>query len=87
MLAALKRLSGDTLIYGASTVVSRFLSFLLVPFYTNLLAPGEFGVYATIYSYLAFVNILYSYGMEAAYFRFAAENPQDKQSLAPRSSR
>jgi len=82
VLAALKRLSGDTLIYGTSTVVSRFLTFLLVPFYTNLLAPGELGVYSAIYSWIAFVSIVFTYGMEAAYFRFAADSVNDKKKFS-----
>lgn len=72
LLAALKRLSKDTVIYGASTVVSRFLTFLLVPFYTNVLAPAEYGIVAAVYAYIAFFSIVYGYGMEAAYFKFAS---------------
>ncbi len=69
----LSRLSADTVVYGTSTVISRFLTFLLVPYYTNVLAPGAYGIVGTTYTYIAFFSIIYGYGMEAAYFRFAAD--------------
>ncbi len=72
MLEQIKRLGSDTAVYGLSTIVGRFLSFLLVPFYTNVLAPGDYGVVAYVYSLIAFVNVLYAYGMESAYFKYAS---------------
>ncbi len=67
----LQRLGTDTAIYGISTIVGRFLNFLLVPFYTNILLPEELGIVSYLYSMIAFMNVLYSYGMESAYFRYA----------------
>jgi O-antigen/teichoic acid export membrane protein len=72
MLDKLKRLFADTAIYGISTILGRFLNFLLVPFYTNVLVPGEYGIVAYVYSLIAFINVLYSYGMESAYFKFSS---------------
>lgn len=72
MFAQIKRLGAETVVYGFSTIFSRLLNFLLVPFYTNVLAPAEYGIVATVYSFIAFLNIFYWYGMESAYFRFAA---------------
>ena len=72
MFAQIKRLGADTAIYGISTIVGRLLNFLLVPLYTNVLLPAEYGIVATVYSYIAFFAIFYSYGMESAYFRFAS---------------
>ncbi len=72
MFDKLKRLGTDTAIYGVSTVVGRFLTFILTPFYTNILPPAELGIVATLYAYIAFVNILYGYGMEAAYMKYTA---------------
>ena len=59
MFDKLKRLGTDTAIYGVSTVVGRFLTFLLTPFYTNVLPPEDLGIVATMYAYIAFMNILY----------------------------
>src|SRR5260221_2270526 len=72
MFRQLKRLGTDTAIYGVSTILGRFLNFLLVPFYTNVLSPGEYGIVTYLYSLLAFVTVLYSYGMESAYFKYSS---------------
>jgi O-antigen/teichoic acid export membrane protein len=72
MFSQIKRLGADTAVYGISTIVGRFLTFLLVPFYTNVLLPGQYGIVATVYAYIAFLNVVYSYGMEASYFRYAS---------------
>jgi O-antigen/teichoic acid export membrane protein len=72
MLAQIRRLGTDTAIYGISTVVGRFLSFLLVPFYTNVIRPGEYGVVANVYSIVAFLNVIWVYGMESAYFKYSS---------------
>ncbi len=57
------------MIYGSSTVGARLLNFLLMPFYTHYLLPAEYGVVATVFSYIAFLNIVYQYGMDQAYMR------------------
>ena len=72
MLAQIRRLGTDTAIYGISTILGRFLNFLLVPFYTNVLLPGEYGIVAYVYSIIAFLNIVYVYGMESAYFKYSS---------------
>lgn len=72
MFDKLKRLGADTAVYGVSTILGRFLNFLLVPFYTNVLVPQEYGIVTYVFSLLAFANILYSYGIESAYFKFAS---------------
>lgn len=72
MLDKLKRLGTDTATYGVSTVVGRFLTFILTPFYTNILPPAELGIVATLYAYIAFANILYGYGLEAAFMKYTA---------------
>jgi len=72
MIEKIKSLSKQTLIYGTSTIVGRFLNFILVPFYTNVFPPSEYGVVAVVFAYIAFLNIVYSFGFEAGYFRFAS---------------
>ena len=72
MTDRLGRLGADTAVYGLGTVAGRFLNFILVPFYTNVLLPGEYGVVAYLYSLIAFVNSLYWLGMEPAFFKYAA---------------
>ncbi len=72
MSTKLKQLGTDTAIYGISTVVGRLLTFLLTPLYTNVLLPSDLGIVATVYAYIAFLNILYGYGMETAFMRYTA---------------
>ncbi len=69
-MSKLRTLASDTAVYGISTMLQRFLTFLLTPFYTNYLAPTAMGEQAYIYSLLAFLNVLYSLGLDAAFFRF-----------------
>ena len=68
----LRRLFSQTVIYGTGTVLARSLNYLLVPFYTYVLAdPGHYGLLSELYSYVALFNIFYLYGMETTYFRYA----------------
>ncbi len=72
MREQIRSLGADTAVYGISTIVGRFLNFLLVFFYTNVLAPGEYGIVAYVYSLIAFVGIVYGYGLESSYFKYAS---------------
>ena len=72
MFNKLKELTKDTAIYGISTMVGRFLNFILVPFYTNVFSPSDYGIVQLIYAYLAILNILYIYGLDSAYLKFAS---------------
>jgi len=81
MIEKLKELTKDTALYGISTIVGRFLNFILVPFYTNVFTPGEFGIQSYIYALLAFINIIYIYGMDAAYMKYATVVEQDKKKV------
>lgn len=72
MLQQLKRLGSDTAIYGISTIIGRALNFLLLPFYTNVLPPGDYGIVSYVFSIIAFVNVLYAYGMESGYFKYSS---------------
>ncbi|MFA4046534.1 lipopolysaccharide biosynthesis protein [Prevotella sp. PCHR] len=80
-MANLKSLVKDTAIYGLSSIVGRFLNYLLVPIYTAKLAAsgGGYGVITNIYAYVALLFVLLTFGMETTFFRFAnkeGENPQ-----------
>ena len=66
----LKRLASQTAIYGASSVVGRFLNYLLVPLFTYTFAPAQYGVVAEFYAYMGFLAVLLVFGLETGYFRF-----------------
>lgn len=66
----LRQLASQTVLYGLSTVVGRLLNYLLVPLHTRLFAPAEYGVITDFYAWAALGAVLYTYGMETAFFRF-----------------
>lgn len=66
-----KKLAGQTVIYGFSTIIGRLLNYLLVPLYTRIFHPAEYGIVTELYAYTSFLNVLFTYGMETAYFRYA----------------
>lgn len=73
MFKDLKALGKESFIYGLSTVGARLLNFILLPFYTHYLVPAQYGVVAAVFSYIAFLNIVYHYGMDQAYMRHYGE--------------
>lgn len=75
-----KKLAGQTAIYGLPTIVGRLLNYLLVPLYTRVFAPAEYGVVTEIYAYVAFLFVVLTYGMETAFFRFSTTHP-DKEKV------
>ncbi len=70
-MSQLKRLVGDTAVYGLSSIIGRTLNYFLVPIYTSVFEPGAYGVITELYAYVAFFNVIYTYGLETAFFRFA----------------
>lgn len=82
----IKKLFGDTLIYGVSSVIARVLNFLLVPLYTWKFMPSEYAVLAEIYAYAAFLIVLGSFGMETSFFRFSKEKNQADFSVKKNNS-
>ncbi len=69
----LEKLAKQTAIYGISTIVVRFLSYLLTPFYTRIFGPETYGIVTDVYALIPFALVLLSMGMESSYFRFAAK--------------
>ena len=76
-MSNLKSLAKDTAIYGLSSILGRFLNYLLVPLYTHYMPKesGDYGVSTNIYAYTALILVLLTFGMETTLFRFANERP------------
>ena len=79
-MANLKSLVKDTAVYGLSSIVGRFLNYLLVPLYTHVISAenGGYGVVTNLYAYVALLLVILTFGMETTFFRFANkedENP------------
>jgi len=77
-LNPLKKLAGQTAIYGLSSVVGRLLNYLLVPLYTRYFIPEEYGVVTELYAYVAFLVIILTYGLETAFFRFSQKENNNR---------
>jgi len=76
----IKKLAGDTVIYGLGTMVPRLLFYLLVPFYTIFIFnKGEYGQITELYAYVAILLVLLTYGMETAFFRYANKSGNAKK--------
>lgn len=70
----LKKLFKQTFVYGLATVLPRMLSFILVPLYTSVMAPGLYGKVSVIFAWFAIFNVVLAYGMETAFFRFYSKS-------------
>ena len=70
---SLKKLFSDTMIYGVSSIVGRFLNYLLVPLYTYKIAAtsGGYGIVTELYAYTALMLVILTFGMETTFFYFA----------------
>lgn len=69
----LEKLAKQTAIYGISTIVGRFLSYLLTPYYTRVFGQADYGIITDIYALIPFALVVLTMGMESGYFRFAAK--------------
>ncbi len=83
MREKIKELSKDTAIYGISTILGRFLSFILTPFYTHFLPnTGEMGIFNNYYAAVAFLNVIFIYGMDAAFMKYTSvAEEKDKEKI------
>ena len=82
-MANLKSLAKDTAIYGMSSILGRFLNYLLVPLYTSKLsaASGGYGIITNLYAYTALLMVILTYGMETTFFRYANKTNEDPQKV------
>ena len=78
-MAKFKSLARDTAVYGLSSIIGRFLNYLLVPIHTSALVTGDYGITTNIYAWTGLFLVILTFGMETTYFRFAnkeTENPE-----------
>jgi O-antigen/teichoic acid export membrane protein len=71
----------DTAVYGISSILGRMLNWLLVPLYTQYLLPEKYGIVTELYAYVAFLVIVYTYGMETSFFRFTTKTDSDRSKV------
>jgi O-antigen/teichoic acid export membrane protein len=82
-MSTIKKLAGQTIIYGASSMIGRFLNFLLTPLYTATLvfSAEQFGIITEMYAYVAFLVVFLTYGMETAFFRYSTLNKNEGEKV------
>lgn len=78
-MASIKKLAGQTAWYGVSSIAARFINYLLTPYLTYKMSEATYGEQSTIYAAIPFLNVIFTYGMETAYFRFS--NKEDGQKV------
>ncbi len=77
-MSDIKKLAGQTAVYGLPTIIGRFLNYFLVPLYTYNIMASEYGMVSELYAYVAFLMIILTYGMETAFFRYSQEYDKNK---------
>lgn len=75
---SLKKLAGQTIWYGVSSIFARFLNYLLTPYLTHYLTAATYGEMSLVYSAIPFINVIFTYGMETTYFRFSNKGVDEK---------
>lgn len=75
-MSGIKKLAGQTMWYGVSTMAGRLINYLLTPYLTYQFSTAQYGEMSMVYAVIPFLNVLFSYGMETAYFRFTKDHPR-----------
>ncbi len=74
----MQKLAKETAIYGVSSILGKFMNWLLVPLYTFVLqSSSEYGIVTNLYAWTAFLLVVLTYGMETGFFRFANKNKDE----------
>ena len=80
-MSKLANLAGETALYGLGSILPRVLNFFLISLHSRIFLPESYGVYSNLYAWVAFLNIVYLFGMETAYFRFSTKPGADEASI------
>lgn len=77
-MSGIKKLAGQTMWYGVSSIAARFINYLLTPYLTFKFTESQYGEMSIVYSFIPFMNVIFTYGMETAFFRFANKFDKEK---------
>ena len=78
---SIKKLVSETAIYGLSSVLGRMVYFLLMPLYTGVFTPDEFGIQTDLFIFIAFAFVFYTYRIEVAFFRFSTDKSEKERNV------
>ena len=76
-MSLIKKLAGETAIYGISSIVGRLINYLLVPYLTRILPTEQYGIISEFYAYVGFLIVIFTYRMETTFFRFG-DKPENR---------
>ena len=77
----MKKLLNETIIYGIGAILPRVITFLLNPLYIHYIDKEAFSVFSSLYSWIALVNVMLTFGFETSFFRFSTEKENEKKSF------
>ena len=77
----MKKLLNETIIYGIGAILPRVITFLLNPLYIHYIDKVAFSVFSSLYSWIALVNVMLTFGFETSFFRFSTEKENEKKSF------
>ncbi|HEY5461966.1 MAG TPA: oligosaccharide flippase family protein [Hanamia sp.] len=77
-MSSIKKLAGQTMWYGVSSIAARFLFYLLTPYFTTKLSVAKYGDMSLMYAAIPFLNVIFTYGIETAFFRFSTKESDSK---------
>ncbi len=77
-MASIKKLAGETAIYGASTILARVVNFLFVPLYTREISTSSYGIFSEYFAYIVVLQVFLTFGMETGFFRYANKEKDPK---------
>ena len=80
-MSVIKKLAGQTAIYGASSILARVFNFLLTPLYIKRFTTEVYGENTEMYAYVAFLMVVLTFGLETAFFNFSTKENKDKESV------
>lgn len=80
-MSNLKKLAGQTAVYGLSSILGRSINFLMIFVYTAYLSKEAMGSFTSIYALIGFLNIVFTYGMETTFFRFTTGKNLDPKKV------
>jgi len=85
-MSLLKKLAGETAIYGLSSILGRLLNYvLLTPYLTRVFSTESYGIISDIYAYVALLMVIFTYRMETAFFRYASRSETKENAMATAS--
>ena len=84
-MSSIKKLAGQTAIYGVTNILGRLLNYLLVPLYTKILSPEAYAPVNIVYAWIPFLSVIFTYGMETSFFKFS-QVPEERKKVLSTSS-